>query len=185
MTQANRLDHTGLVDRSETLRFTFNGTAYDAHPGDTLASALIANDVKLVARSFKYHRPRGIFTAGPEEPSALFTLGRDGAQEPNARGTVTEVFHGLEARSQNHLGSLENDLMAVNDAFSAFLGAGFYYKTFMWPRRSGNGSMNPSSAVPLVWVRSVGRTTPVLTIRASCTVMCSSSVVVQPGYRPR
>ncbi len=134
MTQANRLDHTGLVDRSETLRFTFNGTAYDAHPGDTLASALIANDVKLVARSFKYHRPRGIFTAGPEEPSALFTLGRDGAQEPNARGTVTEVFHGLEARSQNHLGSLENDLMAVNDAFSAFLGAGFYYKTFMWPR---------------------------------------------------
>ena len=134
MSQANRLEHSGLVDRSETLKFTFNGTAYEAHPGDTLASALLANDVKLVARSFKYHRPRGIFTAGPEEPSALFMLGRDGAQEPNARGTVTEVFHGLEARSQNHLGSLDNDLMAVNDWFSAFLGAGFYYKTFMWPR---------------------------------------------------
>ena len=120
MSQANRLEHSGLVDRSETLKFTFNGTAYEAHPGDTLASALLANDVKLVARSFKYHRPRGIFTAGPEEPSALFMLGRDGAQEPNARGTVTEAFHGLEARSQNHLGSLDKDLMAVNDWFSAF-----------------------------------------------------------------
>ncbi|MGA0236254.1 MAG: 2Fe-2S iron-sulfur cluster-binding protein, partial [Alphaproteobacteria bacterium] len=134
MSQTNRLESTGLVDTSQTLKFTFNETAYEAHPGDTLASALIANDVKLVARSFKYHRPRGIFTAGSEEPSALFMLGRDGAQEPNARGTVTEVFHGLEARSQNHIGSLENDVMAVNDWFSAFLGAGFYYKTFMWPR---------------------------------------------------
>ena len=134
MSQTNRLDRAGLVDTSQTLKFTFNDTAYEAHPGDTLASALIANDVKLVARSFKYHRPRGIFTAGSEEPSALFMLGRGGTQEPNARGTVTEVFHGLEARSQNHIGSLENDLMAVNDWFSAFLGAGFYYKTFMWPR---------------------------------------------------
>lgn len=134
MSQPNRLSSGGLIDRSASLIFTFNGTAYPAHPGDTLASALIANDVSLVARSFKYHRPRGIFSAGPEEPSALFTLGRDGAQEPNARGTVTEVFHGLEARSQNHLGSLERDLMAVNDWFAAFLGAGFYYKTFMWPR---------------------------------------------------
>ncbi|MDB2403520.1 sarcosine oxidase subunit alpha family protein [bacterium] len=134
MTQPNRFETGGLIDRSETLSFTFNGTAYNAHPGDTLASALIANDVKLVARSFKYHRPRGIFTAGPEEPSALFTLGHGSTQEPNARGPVTEVFHGLEARSQNHIGSLENDLMAVNDWFAAFLGAGFYYKTFMWPR---------------------------------------------------
>ncbi|MGB1161133.1 MAG: sarcosine oxidase subunit alpha family protein [Alphaproteobacteria bacterium] len=134
MSQTNRLESTGLVDTSQTLKFTFNDTAYEGHPGDTLASALIANDVKLVARSFKYHRPRGIFTAGSEEPSALFMLGRGGTQEPNARGTVTEVFHGLEARSQNHIGSLENDLMAVNDWFSAFLGAGFYYKTFMWPR---------------------------------------------------
>ena len=74
MSQPNRLERTGLVDTAETLKFTFNGAAYEAHPGDTLASALIANDVKLVARSFKYHRPRGIFTAGSEEPSALFMI---------------------------------------------------------------------------------------------------------------
>ena len=132
--QVNRLSRSGLVDTSEALNFTFNGKAMQAHPGDTLASALIANDVRLVARSFKYHRPRGIFSAGPEEPSALFMLGSGGAQEPNARGTVTELFDGLQARSQNHIGSLETDLMAVNDLFAAFLGAGFYYKTFMWPR---------------------------------------------------
>ena len=153
MSQTNRLEDTGLVDTSQTLKFTFNETAYEAHPGDTLASALIANDVKLVARSFKYHRPRGIFTAGSEEPSALFMLGRDGGQEPNARGTVTEVFHGLEARSQNHIGSLENDLMAVNDWFSAFFGSGFYYKTCMWPRAFWDRVYDPSSAALPVWAR--------------------------------
>ncbi|MCY4206491.1 MAG: sarcosine oxidase subunit alpha family protein [Roseovarius sp.] len=124
----------GLVDRSKTLGFTFNGKAMKGHPGDTLASALIANGQKLVGRSFKYHRPRGVFTAGSEEPNALVEL-RDGAfTEPNTRATVTELFEGLSARSQNHRGSLEFDILSINDMLHPFLSAGFYYKTFMWPK---------------------------------------------------
>ncbi|MWD26517.1 sarcosine oxidase subunit alpha family protein [Aquicoccus sp. SCR17] len=129
-----RIDGKGLIDRGTRLGFTFDGHRYEGHPGDTLASALLANDVRLVGRSFKYHRPRGILTAGSEEPNALVTL-HDGAhREPNARATVTELFDGLAARSQNRFPSLDWDLLAVNDLLSPFLGAGFYYKTFMWPR---------------------------------------------------
>ena len=123
----------GLIDRDQRLSFSFNGEAMSGYAGDTLASALIANDRRLVARSFKYHRPRGIFTAGSEEPNALVQLRRGSRQEPNTRATVTELFEGLEATSQNHLGSLEHDLLAVNDLLAPFLSAGFYYKTFMWP----------------------------------------------------
>ncbi|MEX0693809.1 MAG: 2Fe-2S iron-sulfur cluster-binding protein, partial [Rhodospirillales bacterium] len=133
MTQGNRLAG-GLIDRSKILNFTFNGKTFAGHPGDTLASALLANGQRLVGRSFKYHRPRGIFTCGSEEPNALVELGRGRFLEPNTRATVTELFDGLEAASQNHRGSLNFDLMAVNDLFSRFLGAGFYYKTFMWPK---------------------------------------------------
>ena len=133
MNQINRLKG-GLIDQTKSLDFTFNGASFKGHPGDTLASALIANGEKLVARSFKYHRPRGIFTAGSEEPNALVHL-RDGAYlEPNTRATVTELFDGLTATSQNHRGSLKYDLMAITDLFSPFLTAGFYYKTFMWPK---------------------------------------------------
>jgi sarcosine oxidase subunit alpha len=124
----------GLIDRDTPLSFRFNGRTYKGYAGDTLASALIANGVHMVGRSFKYHRPRGILSAGSEEPNALVTL-REGAQaEPNTRATVTELFEGLVARSQNHFGSLEHDLLAINDLLSPFLAAGFYYKTFMWPR---------------------------------------------------
>ena len=133
MSQVNRVGG-GLIDRSETLTFTFNGKPFHGHPGDTLASALLANGQRLVGRSFKYHRPRGIFTAGSEEPNALVELRPGGQQEPNTRATVTELFAGLSAKSQNHRGSLEFDLMAVNDFLSPFLTAGFYYKTFMWPK---------------------------------------------------
>ncbi|MDA4844471.1 sarcosine oxidase subunit alpha family protein [Hoeflea poritis] len=133
MSQTHRIDG-GLLDRSRALRFTFNGTSLEGYAGDTLASALIANGVKLVGRSFKYHRPRGIFTAGSEEPNALVTLRRDGHGEPNTRATVTELFDGLVASSQNHRGPLRYDLMAVNDYLAPFLSAGFYYKTFMWPK---------------------------------------------------
>lgn len=123
-----------LIDRSKTLRFTFNGRSLTGHPGDTLASALLANGIQLVGRGFKYHRPRGIFTAGSEEPNALVTL-HDGARsEPNTRATMVELFDGLQARSQNHAGSLKHDLLAVNDLFAPFFAAGFYYKTFMWPK---------------------------------------------------
>ena len=133
MTQVNRLEG-GLVDRGRTLDFTFNGKSLKGHPGDTLASALLANGQRLVGRSFKYHRPRGIFTAGSEEPNALVELGAGARREPNTRATVTELFDGLVANSQNHRGSLDFDLMAINDYLSPFLSAGFYYKTFMWPK---------------------------------------------------
>ncbi|WP_225029980.1 sarcosine oxidase subunit alpha family protein [Xinfangfangia pollutisoli] len=124
----------GLIDRSRVLNFTFNGRSYAGHPGDTLASALLANGVRLMGRSFKYHRPRGVVAAGSEEPNALVTL-RDGARaEPNTRATGVELFEGLTARSQNHVGPLGFDMLAVNDLLSPFFAAGFYYKTFMWPR---------------------------------------------------
>ncbi|WP_417513453.1 sarcosine oxidase subunit alpha family protein [Minwuia sp.] len=133
MTQPFRIDG-GLIDRSRALSFSFNGNRLTGHPGDTVASALLANGVRLVGRSFKYHRPRGIFSAGSEEPNALLTLHSGARTEPNTRATVAELFDGLEARSQNHRGSLKYDLLSVNDLVAPFLSAGFYYKTFMWPK---------------------------------------------------
>ncbi|MFK7940082.1 MAG: sarcosine oxidase subunit alpha family protein [Roseovarius sp.] len=133
MSQSNRIKG-GLIDRSQTWNFTFNGKAMQGHAGDTLASALVANGQTLVGRSFKYHRPRGIFTAGSEEPNALVQLRTGAHQEPNTRATVAELFDGLSATSQNHRGPLEYDFMAVTDFLSPFLSAGFYYKTFMWPK---------------------------------------------------
>ena len=133
MSQKNRLKG-GLVDRARPLNFSFNGTQMKGFHGDTLASALLANGQRLVGRSFKYHRPRGIFSAGSEEPNAMVQLRNGAAQEPNTRATITELFDGLAATSQNHRGSLEFDIMAANDFLSPFLSAGFYYKTFMWPK---------------------------------------------------
>ncbi len=123
-----------LIDRSSTVKFTFNGKWMRGHAGDTLASALLANDQMLVGRSFKYHRPRGIVASGGEEPNALVNLGRHKRHEPNQRVTTTELFDKLEATSQNHWPSLEFDVGAVNAMVSRFLPAGFYYKTFMFPR---------------------------------------------------
>ncbi|MEO0667335.1 MAG: sarcosine oxidase subunit alpha family protein [Pseudomonadota bacterium] len=129
-----RVDGKGLIDRSQPVSFRFDGNRYRGFAGDTLASALLANDVRHVARSFKYHRPRGVLTAGSEEPNALVTVGRGAATDPNVRATVQEVYEGLEARPQNAWPSLGFDLLSVNDLAAPFLGAGFYYKTFMWPR---------------------------------------------------
>ncbi|QFR34800.1 sarcosine oxidase subunit alpha family protein [Ancylobacter sp. TS-1] len=129
----NRLEAGGLVDRARPLDFGFDGHRYHGYAGDTLASALLANGVRLVGRSFKYHRPRGIFSAGTEEPNALVELRRDARREPNSRATVTELYDGLEATSQNRWPSLGLDLLSLNRFLSPFLGAGFYYKTFMWP----------------------------------------------------
>ena len=128
-----RLDG-GAIDRNRSLAFRFDGRRLTGHPGDTLASALLANGVRLVGRSFKYHRPRGVFTSGPEEPNALVELRTGAYREPNTRATVAELFDGLEAASQNYRGSLRHDLLAVNDLIAPFLSAGFYYKTFMWPK---------------------------------------------------
>lgn len=132
MTQPNRLSG-GQIDRNQTLTFSFDGKTYSGHPGDTLASALLANNVRLMGRSFKYHRPRGLMTAGSEEPDALVELREGARKEPNTRATTAELYQDLVARSQNRWPSLRFDAMAINDRFSNFLTAGFYYKTFMWP----------------------------------------------------
>ena len=131
--QPFRAQSGGLIDRSRTIDFVFDGVTYKGHPGDTLASALLANGVKLVGRSFKYHRPRGILAAGSEEPNALVELRTGAHREPNTRATVVELFHGLEASSQNRWPSLKYDLLSVNSLASPIFVAGFYYKTFMWP----------------------------------------------------
>ncbi|AUQ98315.1 sarcosine oxidase subunit alpha family protein [Phaeobacter inhibens] len=122
----------GMSDTRE-VGFSFNGRPLRGREGEPLAAALLANDIHLVGRSFKYHRPRGILTAGSEEPNALVTLGEGAAQEPNLRATTLPLYEGLAARSQNCWPSVDFDVMAVNDLAAPFLGAGFYYKTFMWP----------------------------------------------------
>jgi heterotetrameric sarcosine oxidase alpha subunit len=131
----SRLPTGGLIDRAKPLNFTFDGKLYRGFDGDTLASALIANDVKLIGRSFKYHRPRGVMTAGSEEPNALVTLGVGARAEPNTRATTVSLFEGLEAVSQNRWPSLAMDVLAINQLASPIFVAGFYYKTFMWPAK--------------------------------------------------
>ncbi|MGB5133166.1 MAG: 2Fe-2S iron-sulfur cluster-binding protein, partial [Steroidobacteraceae bacterium] len=125
----------GRIDRSRPLQFSFDGKSFQGFQGDTLASALLANGVHLVGRSFKYHRPRGILTAGAEEPNALVTVRRDAARcTPNLRATQVELYDGLCANSQNRWPSLGFDIGRINDLLSPMFPAGFYYKTFMWPR---------------------------------------------------
>ncbi|WP_416688147.1 sarcosine oxidase subunit alpha family protein [Candidatus Pseudothioglobus sp. Uisw_041] len=133
MRQINRIKD-GLVNQKKSISFTFNGHILTGYEGDTLASALLANNKKLVGRSFKYHRPRGIVTAGSEEPNAIMEIGNGPYKDPNTRATITELYDGLEANSQNHKGPLGFDLMAIIDFLSPLVGAGFYYKTFMWPK---------------------------------------------------
>ncbi|WP_121061913.1 sarcosine oxidase subunit alpha family protein [Chachezhania antarctica] len=127
-------DRGRLIDRSDKITFTFDGKTLDGFAGDTLASALLANNQMLVGRSFKYHRPRGIVASGAEEPNALVNLGHGARMEPNQRATTTELFDGLTAVSQNRWPSLDHDIGAVNAHLSRFLPAGFYYKTFLYPR---------------------------------------------------
>ncbi|GCE88917.1 putative NAD/FAD-dependent oxidoreductase [Komagataeibacter diospyri] len=133
MTAATRTGGGNGIDPARVIHFTFDGVRYPAHPGDTLAAALLANGQRLVGRSFKYHRPRGVLSAGPEEPNALMELRTGARREPNSRATVTEVYDGLEACSQNRWPSLRMDALGVNGLFSPIFTAGFYYKTFMWP----------------------------------------------------
>jgi sarcosine oxidase subunit alpha len=126
----------GLVDRAQRLKFTFDGRRFHGFAGDTLASALLANGVHLFGRSFKYHRPRGVLTSGSAEPNALVAVWRDAARyTPNLRATQVELYEGLQAESQNRWPTLAYDIGAVNGLIAPFIPAGFYYKTFMWPRR--------------------------------------------------
>ncbi len=133
MTQPFRLAAGGRIDRGRPVSFSFDGRKLQGFAGDSVASALLANGIHLVGRSFKYHRPRGIVTAGIEEPNALIQVGRDPATEPNVKATVCELVEGLEAQSQNRWPSLGFDFGAMNSLVSKVLPSGFYYKTFMWP----------------------------------------------------
>ena len=131
----NRIPTGGRIDRAQAMSFTHDGRTLSGFVGDTAAATLLAHDIHLVARSFKYHRPRGIMAAGVEEPNALLTVGSAGHQEPNIAATVLELQYGLHTRSQNAWPSLRFDMMAVNSLLSPFFVAGFYYKTFMGPTR--------------------------------------------------
>lgn len=133
MTQSNRLTQGGRIDREQSLSFVFNGQRYTGNPGDTLASALLANDQHLIGRSFKYHRPRGIIGHGAEDPNAIVQMGEGARTIPNVRATQAELFDGLTASSVNCWPSVDVDLLSINQWFGRLLPAGFYYKTFKWP----------------------------------------------------
>ena len=130
-----RLSGGGRIDRTRPVKFSFDGQSYDGFAGDTLASALLAQGVMLFGRSFKYHRPRGVMAAGVEESNALISVSRGpGRFTPNLRATGIEIYDGLSATSQNRWPSLKTDFGAINDRLGMFFPAGFYNKTFMWPR---------------------------------------------------
>ncbi|MFK0277605.1 sarcosine oxidase subunit alpha [Ensifer sp. NPDC090286] len=144
MMGANRIPGVGRLTPARTARFTFDGRTLTALEGDTVASALLANGIHLVGRSFKYHRPRGILSAGAEEPNALMDVSRDAARrQPNVRATVQEVFDGMKVESQNRWPSLAFDIGGLNDLMSPFFAAGFYYKTFMWPKAAWHAIYEP------------------------------------------
>ncbi|MBT8436926.1 MAG: sarcosine oxidase subunit alpha family protein, partial [Gammaproteobacteria bacterium] len=134
MSQPFRTAQGGRVNREREIRFTFNGKRYTGLAGDTLCSALLANGVHLVGRSWKYHRPRGVMTAGAEEPNAIFQVEKGNRTIPNARGTQVELYEDLDANSVNCWPSLDFDSLSINSQFSRLMPAGFYYKTFMWPK---------------------------------------------------
>ena len=130
-----RIKKTDHVDQTNRISFKFDGKTYFGFKGDTLASALLANGIHLVGRSFKYHRPRGIMTCGSEEPNAICQINRNTAlTEPNVRATEIELYEGLEADSQNCWPNVNFDIGGINNFISPFIPAGFYYKTFMWPK---------------------------------------------------
>jgi len=134
MSQKFRRPEGGRIDREQPIQFRFNGKSYSGFAGDTLASALLANGIHMVGRSWKYHRPRGILSCGAEEPNAIFQLEKGQYTIPNARATQVELYQGLDASSVNCWPSLDFDLMSINSKFSRLMPAGFYYKTFMWPK---------------------------------------------------
>ncbi len=185
----------GRIDRTRPLRFTFDGRPHTGFEGDTLASALLANGVHLVGRSFKYHRPRGILAAGSEEPNALVAVRRDEARyTPNLRATQVELYEGLEAVSQNRWPSLALDVGAINDLLSPLIPAGFYYKTFMWPRGAWRRLYEPYIRAAAGLGRAPSRPDPdrysnrfahcdVLVIGAGPAGLAAASTAAQSGAR--
>jgi sarcosine oxidase subunit alpha len=192
--KSHRVDDAGRIDRERPIRFTFDGREYTGYVGDTLASALLANDCLLVARSFKYHRPRGIFSNGSEEPCALVTTGDGNRSEPNTRATTVELYDGLVARSQNAWPGLRFDIGAINNLFGRFFSAGFYYKTFMWPgakgwqfyerfiRRSAGMGMAPPSADPDRYER-IEAFCDVLVVGAGPAGLAAAATLAKNGAR--
>ncbi len=151
MTQAFRVAGGAAIDRARPISFTFDGAAYGGYEGDTLASALIANGVTLIGRSYKYHRPRGIVSAGPEEPNALVGVSRGSARfTPNLRATEVELVDGLVATSQNRWPGLRFDVGALNGVVAPLIGAGFYYRTFIGPDWFGPNSAWTNVYEPLI-----------------------------------
>tara|TARA_Y100000591_G_scaffold201236_1_gene174072 strand:+ start:4054 stop:7050 length:2997 start_codon:yes stop_codon:yes gene_type:complete len=134
MSQEFRIKNKGFINRDKLINFKFNGKNYTGYEGDTLASALLANGIHLVGRSFKYHRPRGFFAAGVDEPNAKLQVELNGHSEPNVNATEIELVDGISATSQNCWPSVKFDIGAINNLLSKFFPAGFYYKTFMWPK---------------------------------------------------
>ena len=132
MTASNNNKNSCVTD-SNKVSFTFDGKKYFGFDGDTIASALLRNNVKIIGRSFKYHRPRGIYTCGIEEPNALVQVLSE-SNEPNTRATVKKIYSGINVLSQNRWPSLKNDFGYVNNLLSPLFSAGFYYKTFMGPK---------------------------------------------------
>jgi heterotetrameric sarcosine oxidase alpha subunit len=128
---ARRLESGGRIDRQQRINFTWDGRSLKGYAGDTLASALLARNEKVLGRSFKYHRPRGIMSAGVEESGAMVTIGSGSRRDPNVKATMQELYQGLVANGQNAWPSVRHDVGAVNSLFGRFLAAGFYYKTFM------------------------------------------------------
>ena len=134
MTNPYRLENVGFINRDKKISFKFNGKEYFGFKGDTLASALLSNGIHLVGRSFKYHRPRGFFGAGVDEPNAKLQIELNGYSEPNVNATEIELVEGISATSQNCWPSVNFDVGAINNLLNRFFPAGFYYKTFMWPK---------------------------------------------------
>ena len=128
---SRRLDNYGKINRDKIFSFSWDHKNYYGYEGDSLASALLANDIKIIGRSFKYHRPRGIMSCGVEESGALVTVGTQDRKDPNVRATTQELYQGLVATGQNAFPSVNFDIGGINNYLSRFFAAGFYYKTFM------------------------------------------------------
>ncbi len=194
MTKNLRVKTSKFIDETYKISFKFNGRTYYGYKGDTLASALLANDIHLVGRSFKYHRPRGIMTAGSEEPNAIVQLHNNTSRtEPNVRATEIEIYEGLEASSQNCWPSVNFDIGGVNNFLSPILPAGFYYKTFMWPssfwekyeyfiRKSAGLGKSPTEPDPDIYEHKYIHC-DVLVIGAGISGIIAAKTAAKHGYK--
>ena len=194
MTKNLRVKTSKFIDETYKISFKFNGTTYYGYKGDTLASALLANDIHLVGRSFKYHRPRGIMTAGSEEPNAIVQLHNNTARtEPNVRATEIEIYEGLEASSQNCWPSVKFDIGGINNFLSPVLPAGFYYKTFMWPasfwekyeyfiRKSAGLGKSPTEPDPDIYEHKYIHC-DVLIVGAGISGIIAAKIAAKNGYK--